>query len=345
MGSEFPVLFAPENAENLYIFRDGDRIVSHVGVLRQKIVTMGIEIPVACIGSVCTDPDYRGRGLASQLMELAIRRSVELGDVLMYISGGRGLYRRLGATPIGPGIRFKVTPEVAQRIGGADRITVRQYADDDWQALRDLQRLESPCWLWNDHQMPKFLSAFFRHGGVGLLAVSPHRPVAALFFYKSGPMHGTGPGMGRVVQFIGDVRAMGNLLQASFEQHGLSSLDWRVVLVAQRQVATTLLTGGALGQVGLTGWTVLILNPSALAESFSSVASRLSVVLGVEGGGLRVSADGHSALLATPQQQVEGLFCDAAVWSPDLASLGRDLRVAMAGMLPIPLPDYGLNYI
>ncbi len=102
MGREFPALFASDNAENLYIARRQDRIVSHVGVFRQTINTCGIEIPTACIGAVCTSPDARKVGLASQLLSLAINDAVDRGDLLMPISGRRTLYLRRGARRSAP---------------------------------------------------------------------------------------------------------------------------------------------------------------------------------------------------------------------------------------------------
>ena len=45
MGREFPALLSPRNADNLYVFRDAGKVVSHVGVLRQTIHTCGVDHP------------------------------------------------------------------------------------------------------------------------------------------------------------------------------------------------------------------------------------------------------------------------------------------------------------
>ena len=55
----------------------------------------------ASVGSVCTHPDYRERGLATRLVEDALRICEQKEVALMLISGGRGLYRRQGCTDVG----------------------------------------------------------------------------------------------------------------------------------------------------------------------------------------------------------------------------------------------------
>ena len=51
---------------------DGDRLVSSVGVLERTITVAGQPIRVGGIGSVGTDPSYRGRGLATDAMTAAM---------------------------------------------------------------------------------------------------------------------------------------------------------------------------------------------------------------------------------------------------------------------------------
>jgi len=90
MGREYPILFDPGNAVNLRVAWCGGRVVSHVGISIREAAIMGARLRVASIGAVATDPEHRGRELASRLMEDARRRALEEGCSLMLISGGRG---------------------------------------------------------------------------------------------------------------------------------------------------------------------------------------------------------------------------------------------------------------
>jgi len=344
MGGEFPVLFDPANAENLYIVRDGRRVASHVGVLRQTICTCGLRIPVACIGSVCTHPDYRGRGLASQLMDLAIRRSVEAGDLLMPISGGRGLYRRLGAVSLGPYVRFAVPTETGRAM--SRKFAVRRYEPADWPQLTQLQQAEMPRWQWDDSQTPRLLGAFLEFGGTCLVAEDDAGQFAgALVFVSGSPLFRGQPGRGNVVQFLGRTETIPALLAATAEQGSLSGLDWPVLLPAQPAVATALRSLGATGQGRLTGWTVRILDLAKLVERLAPVAASCGLELTVKGPRLVVAAEDEAASFAQPDEQIGLLFRGAATWARQLAELPAALRLACSVALPVPLPDYGINYV
>ncbi|NIA21384.1 MAG: GNAT family N-acetyltransferase [Anaerolineaceae bacterium] len=75
----------------------GGRPVSFIGTDLQDYISCGCRIPVACLGGVCTHPDYRRRGLARELLDLAYRGSRAKGCLMVMISGGIDLYYRTGA--------------------------------------------------------------------------------------------------------------------------------------------------------------------------------------------------------------------------------------------------------
>ena len=106
MGTAFPFLYNPQNLEQLRIARVGGEIVSHVGIAIRDASLLGAPVRVAAIGSVATDEAHRGKGYASQLMADALHRSREDGASLMLISGGRGLYHRLGYVHVGEFVSY-----------------------------------------------------------------------------------------------------------------------------------------------------------------------------------------------------------------------------------------------
>jgi GNAT superfamily N-acetyltransferase len=343
MGREFPILLGPENLGNQYIFRAGGRVVSHVGVLRQTMVTCGVEIPVACVGAVCTDPEYRKAGLAGQLMDLAIQRSLDTGDVLMPISGNRTLYTRRGATSLGPQIRFVVP--IARQMAEGGKFAVRTYEPMDWAELASLQVCEPVRYLWGDRE-PRLLEAIRQFGGVCLVADRDDgEAAAALVFCINHPMYGGEGGSARVVQFVGDLRAIPALLGAAAARHRLTSMDWTVLTTVRPAVARALLGLGAAGKPQMAGWTVLILNLAKLVDTIGPIAARAGVELSAKDAKLTVAAQGASVTLAEPETQVEVLFRGAATWGRVPGEMPRELRIACGAALPIPLPDYGINYV
>ena len=58
---------------SIFVFRDGEKIVSSVRVFHRKCTLGGSVIPVGAIGEVCTDSGYRCRGLSRALLAEAVR--------------------------------------------------------------------------------------------------------------------------------------------------------------------------------------------------------------------------------------------------------------------------------
>jgi predicted N-acetyltransferase YhbS len=342
MGAEFPALFGAQNTDHLHVFRDHGRAVSHVGVLRQTMHTCGLDLPVACIGAVCTDPEYRKAGLAGRLVDLAIARSIEAGDLLMPISGKRTLYVSRGATSVGPQVHFQVP--VHMNLPGGNDFRVRAWEQTDWPALAGLQARQPVRYVWGDRE-PSILRAIQAFGGQCLLAEGKDgTPAAVLLFCANHPMYGGQDGVGRVVQFVGDLRAIPALLVYA-GRLGLTGLDWTVLTTSSPAEAWCLRRLGATGTSQATRWTIILLNLPKLVERIGPVTARCGVTLEARDGSLTVAASDTFLTLPEPGAQVELLFGHPGIWSESLAKMPMALRVACSGVLPIPLPDYGINYV
>ena len=106
MFHDYPQLFNASNRANLRVIREGDHLVTHVGFTVRPAVLLGTVITVACIGAVATAPEARGRGLGSICVQDAFDHASASGVDLMLISGGRGLYTRVGCREVGVDHRF-----------------------------------------------------------------------------------------------------------------------------------------------------------------------------------------------------------------------------------------------
>src|SRR5690349_14051371 len=72
---QFAQLFNEDNFENLTVCADEGKCVCHVGMTQSGAVLFGRPIRVACIGGVCTHPDYRKQGLASACFDAAFQKA------------------------------------------------------------------------------------------------------------------------------------------------------------------------------------------------------------------------------------------------------------------------------
>ena len=104
-----PVLHSPRSGET-YVISAPQGPVAQISIFTTPLRIYDSIVQVGSIGGVCTHPEYRGGGLATRLMEHCTQRLAQLGARLMVISGRRGLYLRLGNTPMGKFADFHLKP-------------------------------------------------------------------------------------------------------------------------------------------------------------------------------------------------------------------------------------------
>lgn len=94
MQQEFPLLLNENNIDNMRIIVEDGKPAADVNFLKEDILIEGSKIKAASIGAVCTDPDYRGRGYASLVLDDVEKKMRRDGVDIVLISGDRTLYTR-----------------------------------------------------------------------------------------------------------------------------------------------------------------------------------------------------------------------------------------------------------
>ncbi|MFA5006027.1 MAG: GNAT family N-acetyltransferase [Candidatus Izemoplasmatales bacterium] len=135
MAEQFATLFAPENVERMLVAVDGGKVVSMVNYYPGPVRIGPATIRVASIGSVCTDPAYRGQGLAANLLRLAEAKMLAEGIHVVVISGGGGIYSAFGSEQAGD-MREATVPTA--HLASVPGVSIRPYAPSDFNALRRL---------------------------------------------------------------------------------------------------------------------------------------------------------------------------------------------------------------
>jgi len=97
MAEQFAVLFGEQNVGRMFVAVDDARVVAMVNYHFTPVLIGPSTINVASVGSVCTDPAYRGRGLASRLLRLAEEKMIAEGVHVVVISGEGGIYAAFGS--------------------------------------------------------------------------------------------------------------------------------------------------------------------------------------------------------------------------------------------------------
>jgi len=89
----------PTRRGGWYVITRRGQVVSQLGLSHSQVELYGSRLRIGSIGGVSTHPDYREQGLAGRLLAHSAHVFAEEGARLMLISGGRGLYTRLGNVP------------------------------------------------------------------------------------------------------------------------------------------------------------------------------------------------------------------------------------------------------
>ncbi|MCY0895366.1 MAG: GNAT family N-acetyltransferase [Alicyclobacillaceae bacterium] len=136
MATAFPALFSAHLGQGFGAFEHGE-LVTFLGIMPYWIHVDSARIPVYALGSVCTDSRYRGRKLASQVLEAVLDHARAAGAPLLLISGDGPLYRRIHCAPFGVAYAHRLTaPNHLRRDGGhaAGRADwqIREFKPTDW---------------------------------------------------------------------------------------------------------------------------------------------------------------------------------------------------------------------
>ena len=110
-----PDLYQPtdESMGCNFILRIAGRIVACVGLFPISLRLREIQLRIAGIGGVCTDPAHRGQGLMSRLLEHVKAEMVRQGYALSWLSGLRDRYAHFGWEKAGSDLQVRIRVPVA----------------------------------------------------------------------------------------------------------------------------------------------------------------------------------------------------------------------------------------
>lgn len=353
MGSEYPLHLAPENAANLWIMLDNGRPVSHYGATPYTWLTAGCAIPIAAVGGVATDPEYRGQGLATRVMQACEAALQTQGAVLELISGMRGLYIRNNAVPAGEGTLYTLDfpPETQAQTGSYH---IRPYAEQDFRWIQATYQKEPVRYLRTPEAWRKLLARndriTSRHKQETLVIEDANTlPVAYLVSDTILPTSDQQfqSGSRTIVEYAGArhaIVAAYMLLGSSSGQLRLQVPRWDTTLSALLQAA-----GYRGTPSGLRGHTIKILNFPALIDA---LAPRFYEAAGAPVGSIRGETGsqgeavflGYDEQIVLPHTDLVHLLFGAPGGEP--VSLPEDSHLAsiLRTALPVAVPIPGLNY-
>ena len=351
MADEYPLLYTVENVENLRIFTDDGRPISLVAMFERDIILGDTRHRSCAIGSVCTDAECRGQGLATRLMDDARAKAIRDRCDIFLISGGRGLYRRQGYVDVGGYRRAVVDPDGLPRRTG---YRLHPWTPADLPALVRLHSDEPVRFARTPEDYLAMLEGRHIHMGPGdtrLICPGRGAPVASVTFRTPGAA-GLETDQISVDEMAGSRWAIVQALKALCKEQRarrvfIEYLDSDAEMAAlARSLKWKVEPRGFRGTVGIVEperfWQACA--PHFEERLGTARAGRLKLKsngsLRVEYGRERVKLDGMTGLtqlVFLPEDRRDELSLGLPA--------GSELAGVLAELFPLPLVSYGLNFV
>jgi GNAT superfamily N-acetyltransferase len=356
MEEKFPIFLSEKNLEHIQIITDQGKPVSHVGYYQTKVIIQGAAaIQVGSIGSVCTHPAYRGKRLASQILDVVEAKAQREGIQVLLISGERSLYTRRQCIQVGGFVEFSLKGR--QPLPAPD-FELRTYLAEDTPEIYALYNQEPVRFYRSYEEFATLLKAgllpFYWTNKLYVVKTNGH----TVSYFFLGLAHEQ-PLWGEISEFAGDRSALSAAFNLVCQQEGLDHLVVRCasndpLCAYLEHVSEESQRGKSADQVG----TVKIINFTGLMKSLRSYflqyvpRKTLNAIRWAETEGrFYLSCDGETVEIGDLTSLTQLIFG----FSPG-HSLSENMTVFLArhpqagelihAAFPVPLPWAGnLNFI
>jgi predicted N-acetyltransferase YhbS len=360
MFQNYPQLFDRANRANLRVVAEDGKVVTHVGMTQRAASLQGCRIDVACIGAVATYDAYRGRGFASAAFQDCCDKAAADGVDVMLISGGRGLYTRVGCRQVGRDYDVALERETAGVLS-ADGCDLVACGPDDVPALRAIHAQEGvrfirprDDWRWF------FASRVAMNTPADLWGVRRGGALQAyLLVHQPDKIRRRAPGdptTARIVEYAGDRTAVAAGMRLLLETYpvdratihaGGHDAVLRAVLESNGLSGTP---AGASGTLRVINFPQLMerCRPLLAARAGSEVAAALRFEAherpGSALGGFTIRLG--AATLRLPDLAGLAQYLFGSTKPLDVEPTGdAGLTALMQEVLPLPTLWYGINYV
>jgi predicted N-acetyltransferase YhbS len=350
MRAEYPLVFGEENLPNIRIVPGDAGPLAHVGVCLRDVCILGARLRVAGIGAVCTDPEHRGLGFASALMEDARRHAREQGACLMLISGGRGLYHRLGYFTVGCFHRYQWS---AAQLRGVEvpGIELSGFREEELEAIVALHQAEPVRYLRDMTDWRRLLAARMLMNAPSELLTIRHATQLVAYVGVQRPRGGaTDAGKEvRIQEFAGSRRAILAALPAIVERYSAGSVSLTAQPVDAEMAVQVRHHGGTATRVSFPG-TLGVIEPPALLEALHPLLAERATAsadldVSATAAGVSFALGAQRYAVAAPGPLAALLFGGDTEEARSLPARQGPLGALLETLFPLPLVWYGYNYV
>lgn len=345
MGAAFPTFFNEQNLPNLRIMLESGRPVAMAGCVLRHLSLSGTKLPVALVGTVCALEEYRGQGIAGRIVEDVVAHAVAQGAAAILVSGGRGLYRRMGCADAGLWRVVRVNnsqalPRLACSVG--------EWTSNDIPQMAALYQAEPVRFERDAEEMRTLLEARSLYARTARVWVCQVGEKLAAYACTTGPDTGSEEHVLKILEIAGSRHALLASLPALLAASHAESAE--IETAASDLEMEILANAWDLPSVdrGFHGTVKIVDRPRFFSAIEGHIALRLNraerAALVIDCGSTVVFRYQGEEISITDDSDLAALvFGSIAHASPTPG--GRRLMKILARLFPMPLPGYGLNYI
>lgn len=340
MEQQFLLLLGEKNLHHMFCAHENDQVVSLVNYYPTTIICPDFQLKVASIGSVCTNPDYRHKGLAGRLLSMAIDSMLNESTRVVIISGEGGIYAKAGSNEVGNVRAFKLSRKSVEKSGAYD---YRLFSWDDFDSVQAIYAKEPIRFHRGVEEFRQLIKAQTYPDSYAdypfVLICENNIPVAYLIFQRNFGKHNL-----LVKEFAGNRQAILSFSSSLLENMKKSSMTF---LTDPTDEIFTILPKTVRTENTTLHASLKVLNMDGLWNDLSSyVKSRLSTQ---EQSSIRFIKDSSGFVLDVNgiSQHLNDFELNALVFgdAKKILTLNPEIAKITSKIFPIPFPWVNnLNY-
>lgn len=336
IAPEYPLCFDERFSGRVLATEESGRVVSACALLVRDFACGPRSVRVGLIGSVCTAPEARGRGLASALLRRAEEELAAEGCVLaMLWADDARFYEERGWSPIGAEVDFALEPAHEARLPGSAGL--RAAAPDDRGAIHRLYTLQRE----RVERSPQETAALLAAPGMETLVLQRERDVVAYSCL------GRGKDFARTIhEWSGSERDVLALVREHMRRarsRGEGGATFLMTPATASGLHERLRGLGANWSEGVLAMGKL-LQPEGAAALLAELAGPAASISVDGGAGAVVSLAGPSGTVELSPEELLGLLFPARGRRHGIDPVARATGLPLSE-LPLPLFAWGLDSI
>lgn len=349
MQQAFPGVFSESLGQSFGAFDNG-KMVAFMGLVPTIIRIGAASLQVYSLGSVCTDENYRGKGIASDLLDAVMKQIEEAGASLLLVSGARSLYTRAGCRTYGQVEYFewdRTRGDSFQTALLPSSTVLREWKSTDWFQLHALAASREVRFDQNLSELAQLIHSQAFSSCVKL----KHKVVVAekdgqiqAFAVVAVPASSAPKRPPLLIEWAGEAACIPALLNFAADTYALDKL--LIPVPWHEQELSHAMQGLPVEQKKATG-TVFIASPQRLLEQ---LAPYLQAKDASAFASLSMTSKGEDSIEVTYMGKSYELTVTefiSLLFDPGHPELDQpELAEGLKALFPLPLPyDAGLNYV